>query len=554
MKRSVHRWHLVLTGLSCDDPVVSGARWNRSPRAVVRSAGGVVAVGALVVLAVRADSGTPNGSPWLTAADVTVGVAFVAAGVLAGGPFPERLLVAAVGLAWLAGSFLAGARSLHQAVLAAALIAFPAGRVRGVAPWLLVALAGLTGLQLLPQLGVAALFAAIALVALAGSRADPALVWYPAAAAAAVAAALGATWGSARLLAAGFDPTLALLGYELVLLVVAIAFPAGAAAVARARARVADQLLSEGQLAGLDGLAAVLGDALGDPDLRVYRWDAAGAAYVDAGGQQVARDTGRRWLTVSDGDGPVAALEHRSPALDDGPTVAAVSSAIRLAVTHLRLQEEQRARLLELEASRARIVAAADGQRERAAAELRTDVDAPLRVAQSELRAVRPSVGDPEVAATLDVVIQELEAATGEIADLVAGIPPADLGDGRLRQALDALAEASPVTVSVAVGDDASGDQEAETALFYACCEALTNAAKHANAGAVTVRVRRQGGQLAATVSDDGRGGADPSGSGLQGIADRLAAHDGRLRVDSPPGAGTTVTATVPARRFSATG
>ena len=70
------------------------------------------------------------------------------------------LVVAAVGPAWLAGSFLTGGRVLHQAVLAAALIAFPAGRVRGVASWLLVALAGLTGLQLLPQLGVAALFAA----------------------------------------------------------------------------------------------------------------------------------------------------------------------------------------------------------------------------------------------------------------------------------------------------------------------------------------------------------------------------------------------------------
>jgi hypothetical protein len=178
-----------------------------------------------------------------------------------------------------------------------------------------------------------------------------------------VAAALGATWGSARLLGAGFDPILALLGYELVLLMVAAAFRAGAAAVVRAQARVADQLLADGQLAGLDGLAAVLGEALGDRDLRVYRWDARQAAFLDAAGQRVARGGDRQWLTVADSDGPVAALEHRSPALDDGPTVAAVSSAVRLAMTRLRLQEEQRARLLELEASRARIVAAADRQR-----------------------------------------------------------------------------------------------------------------------------------------------------------------------------------------------
>jgi hypothetical protein len=423
---------------------------------VVLWAGGVVAVGTLVALAVRADSMAPHASPWLTTADVVVGVAFVAAGVLAGGPLAERALVAAVGPAWLAGSLYPGARALHQAVLAVALLAFPAGRARGVASWLLLALAGLAGLQLLPQLGVAGLFAAVALLALAGPG-SAAARWYPVAAAAAVAAALGVTWGSARLLAAGFDPTLALLGYELVLLAVAVAFPAAAAAVARARAELAGQLLSDGQLAGLDGLAAVLGDALGDPGLRLHRWDAEDAAFLDAGGRRVAPGSDRRWLSVSDRDGPVAALEHRSPMLDDGPTVAAVSSAVRLAMTHLRLQEEQRSRLRELEASRARMVAAADRQRARAAAELRREVNAPLRVAEAEVREVRPSIRHPQAAAALEVALQELEAATGEIADLVAGIPPADLGEGQLRQALDTLAEASPIPVSVDVADDAAG-------------------------------------------------------------------------------------------------
>jgi signal transduction histidine kinase len=512
---------------------------------VAVSAGGVVAMGVLVALAVRADSQAPSASPWLTAMDVAAGLAFAAAGLAASGPVPERVLVAAVGPAWLAGSFLVGARSLHQAVLAVALVAFPAGRVRGVASWLLVALAGLTGLGLLAQLGVAALFAAIAVAALASSRAHPG-AWYPAAAAVAVAAVLGSLWASAQLPTGGFDPTLALLGYELVLLMVAVAFPFGAAAVIRARAKVADRLLSDEQLPALDGLAAVLGGALGDRDLRVYRWSGPDAAFVDGHGRRVARGTERQWLTVTGSDGPIAAVAHRSPALDDGPTAAAVASAVRLAVTHLRLREEQRDRVRELEDSRARIVAAADRQRERAAAELRTAVDAPLRIARSELHAVRPSIRDPEAAASLDVVIQELEAATREIDDLVAGIPPADLGGGRLRQALDVLAGASPVPVTVAVADDAAGDQEAETALFYVCCESLANAVKHAQATAVAIGVRRLEDRLVATVSDDGRGGADPAGSGLQGLADRLATCNGRLRVDSPPGAGTTVTATVP--------
>jgi hypothetical protein len=126
----------------------------------------------------------PHASPWLTAVDVAVGVAFVAAGVLAGGPLCERVLVAAVGPAWLAGSLLVAARPLHQAMLAVALVAFPGGRVRGAASWVLVTLAGLTALQFMSQLGVAALFALIAVVALARSRSDPVAAWYPAAASA----------------------------------------------------------------------------------------------------------------------------------------------------------------------------------------------------------------------------------------------------------------------------------------------------------------------------------------------------------------------------------
>ena len=349
---------------------------------------GVAAMGVLAALAVRADSEAPQASPWLTAVDVAVGLAFVAAGAAAGGPLRERVLVAAVGPTWLAGSFLFAARSLHQVVLAVALVVFPSGRVRGLASWLLVGLAGLAGLQLLPQLGVAALFAA-------------------------VAAVLAASWAATHLANGAFDPTLALLGHELVLLLVAVAFPLAVRAVMRAGGRLADRLLSDQRFAGLDGLAVVLGDALGDRELRVYRWNEGDGAYVDGRGQRVAPSGDRRWLTISDLGRPVAAVAHRSSALDDPPTVAAVSSAVRLAVTHLRLLEEQRTQLEELEAARARIVAAADRQRERAAAALRDDVDVPLRTAHSQLHAVRSVVRGPEASAAFEVVIGELEAARG---------------------------------------------------------------------------------------------------------------------------------------------
>ena len=499
----------------------------------------------LVVLAIGADVAAPHASMWLIVVDVATGVAFVVAAALAPGSHAERGLMAAVGAAWLTASFLPAARSMHQAVLVVALIAFPAGRVRGSSRWLVVGLAVAVGFGLLPQIGVAALFALVALLVLIEGRRDTA-TGYPAVAAITVALALGASWSVARWRADVFDPTVALVGYELVLLAVAIAFPVAAQAVIRSRARLADRLLAGEQLTGLDGFAVVLGRILGDPSVQVFRWHSPDLGYVDERGRQVPTGGGdRRWLTVDDPNGRMAVVAHQSPALGDAPTAEAVTTAVRLAVTNLRLQEEQQQQLHELEAARTRIVAAADRERERAAAQLREDVSVLLQVAQSELSAVRTAMRDPAVVESLEVVGSELAAASAEIVELVAGVPPAQLGGGRLRDAMDALAERSPVPVSVSVAADAAADADTETAFFYVCSEALANAVKHANANRITITVRRVNNAIMATVSDDGRGGADPSGSGLKGLADRLATLNGRLRVDSPPGAGTTVTAVV---------
>jgi signal transduction histidine kinase len=394
---------------------------------------------------------------------------------------------------------------------------------------------------------VAALFALVALLLITEGRRDTATV-YPTVAATAVAATLSASWVVARLRADVFDPTVALVSYELVLLAVAIAFPVATQAVIRSRARLVDRLLAGERLTGLDGFAVVLGRVLGDPSVQVFRWHNPDVGYVDERGRQVPTGGGdRRWLTVDDPDGRIAVVAHQSPALDDAPTADAVAAAVRLAVRHLRLQEEQRQQLAELESSRARLVAAADRERERAATELRQDVGVSLQLAQSELTAVRPATRDPAVAGSLDVVVTELATARDEIVELIAGVPPAQLGGGRLRDALDTVAKRSPVPVSVTVDADAAGDADTETAFFYVCSEALANAVKHADANRIDITVRRVNSAIMAAVSDDGRGGADPSGSGLLGLADRLAARRGRLRVDSPPGAGTTVTATLPA-------
>jgi signal transduction histidine kinase len=433
------------------------------------------------------------------------------------------------------------AQPWHEAALVVALAAFPAGRVEGWTRWALLAMAAIVACGLVSQVVVAAVFAAVAVSA--GVRWPSASALFPTFAGAALAAVLGLEWLVAH--QGTLDPTLALVAYEVLLLAVAVGFPIASRAVSFARTSLADQLLSEPRVPALVGLAAILGHALGDASLQIYRWQ--GSGYVDGRGQRIAGPPGDgRWLDVADTTGPVAAVAHQSAALEDPPTIEAVSSAIRLGVTHLRLQEEQLSRLRELEAARGRIVAATDRQRQQVAAELRKDVEPALQGARSELHAARGSVTQPAATSTLDAVTHELAAASALIAGLVAGVPPAPLGGGRLSAALTALAATSPVRVTVTVADGSVADREAETTLFYVCSEALANAVKHSHATTVQVLVHRADDNIIATVSDDGCGGADPSGSGLQGLADRTATRGGRLRVDSPPGAGTVVTATVP--------
>jgi signal transduction histidine kinase len=189
-------------------------------------------------------------------------------------------------------------------------------------------------------------------------------------------------------------------------------------------------------------------------------------------------------------------------------------------------------------------MAAADRQRAATAALLREDVVEPLTRTAATLQSTGTVGGDPLMAETVQVAVQELDAAVEEMQDLVVGVPSAPFGGGRLRAAIDALAARSSVPVEVS--GRLCADPAVEAALFYVCSEALANAGKHSGARSVTVRLYEDERSVQLSVADDGAGGADPTGSGLLGLADRMIAHGGRLRVESPPGAGTTVTASVP--------
>jgi signal transduction histidine kinase len=165
-----------------------------------------------------------------------------------------------------------------------------------------------------------------------------------------------------------------------------------------------------------------------------------------------------------------------------------------------------------------------------------------LRLAREKLG---PDAG--EAGRLLERSRQELDQALKELRELARGIHPTVLSDRGLAAAVEALAHRAPLPVEVGELPAQELPEQVELAAYFVVSEALTNVAKHASATQASVTMTTTGGLLAVEVSDDGVGGADLDlGTGLRGLTDRLAAIEGRLEVDSKPGRGTTVRASMP--------
>jgi signal transduction histidine kinase len=239
---------------------------------------------------------------------------------------------------------------------------------------------------------------------------------------------------------------------------------------------------------------------------------------------------------------------HDEALLADRQLVESVAAAARVAVANARLQAEARTRADELEASRRRIVEAADAQRRRLEQELRLGAERRLDVVGGLLAEARAGAasGDGNLIATLEA---ELADARRELQEFAHGIHPAALTERGLMSALEALADRSVVPVDVQ-GEVGRLPDAVEAALYFVCSEALTNASKHARATHVTIEVRDEPERVAVAVADDGIGGASVAGgTGLRGLADRVEALGGRFEVASPRGGGTRVVADVPLDR-----
>lgn len=227
-----------------------------------------------------------------------------------------------------------------------------------------------------------------------------------------------------------------------------------------------------------------------------------------------------------------------------------LQQADRLARENESLRSEVEAQLRETRASRSRILRAGDVARQRLERDLREGAQRRLGSVASILRSACAQVdpvAKPDLARTLALAVEELEAGTGELGTLARGLHPAVLTDEGLVAALGALTSRSPVPVSLRTDSLGTLPSAIEAAAYFVVAEALTNIVKHASASHAQVTLRRHADGVQVEVSDDGIGGASmETGSGLRGLSDRVAALGGSLRMISPPQTGTLLRAELP--------
>ena len=258
------------------------------------------------------------------------------------------------------------------------------------------------------------------------------------------------------------------------------------------------------------------------------------------------------WLVRKDGSIMRIAFSSAPFDLPDGPGSVTAFTDVEEHLAAERAARERdvaRARADELRAARRRIIEAADSARARLERDLHDGAQQQLVNLALRLRIARGKLpAEPEQAARLlDDALELTAAATTELRELAAGIHPAILTHRGVGPAVERLASRVAVDVNVLETPDERLPAPVEASVYFVVSEALTNVAKHADASAASVRISASSGVLAVEVSDDGAGGADMrEGTGLSGLADRVAALDGELTVTSPPGAGTTVYAEIP--------
>ncbi len=366
--------------------------------------------------------------------------------------------------------------------------------------------------------------------------------------------ALALVMVAALLVAGGFD----LPGFETlrratfaVLGIAPVAFLIGLLSERLTSTPVADLLVRLRADPAPADLREALARALRDPSLTLAYWLPQFQSWVDADGREVDLpdpDSGRA-VTLIDRDGErMAALIH-DPSLEEEPQLLdAVSAAAAIALENARLQAELRARLDELRGSRQRVLEAGQQERQRLERNLHDGAQQRLIALRLELGLLEERLdADPESKRRLGRARRQIALSLDDLRDVARGLHPAVVTGHGLPVAVESLAARTPVPVRLTVTLENRLPEGLEVAAYYVVCESLANVAKHARATSATVEVSRQSGHIVIEVTDDGVGGADTErGSGLRGLADRVEALGGRLRIWTPAGKGTHIRAEMP--------
>ncbi len=329
-----------------------------------------------------------------------------------------------------------------------------------------------------------------------------------------------------------------------------LAFLAGLLDTRLAKAGVG-QLLVQLRTDPAPDLRELLAQALRDPTLSLIYWLPQYGSWADQGGNSTTlpeQDSGRRVTFVKQNGEQIAALVYDAALGDEPELVEAVSAAAGIALENGRLEAELRARLRELQDSRSRVVEAQQNERRRLERNLHDGAQQRLVALALELGLLAEQAdNDPGTQDRLKHARSEVAESLDELRDIARGLHPAVVSGHGLAVALESLAATTPFEVQLQTDGLPRLPEQLEVAAYYVVSESLTNAAKHAQADQVTVEAGITDDTLIVEIVDNGIGGADSErGTGLRGLADRIEALHGRLRVWSPVGKGTRVRAEIP--------
>jgi signal transduction histidine kinase len=329
-----------------------------------------------------------------------------------------------------------------------------------------------------------------------------------------------------------------------------IAFADGVVRARLAHANVGE-LIVELEDRTPDRLGDALARALKDRTLEMAFWLPDRHEYVDPSGASVTLPTnGGRAVTKVENDGePVAVLIHDPSLLDDPMLMRSAAATARISLENARLHAETRARLAQVQESRARLVTAADEERRRIERDIHDGAQQRLVALGIQLRTARRALGskvDPDVERLIDATVDGLQIAVNELRELARGVHPAILTEDGLGAALESLAARTPFPVALTTFDERL-PAPVEAAAYFVASEALANISKHAHASRASVTASRRNRIVEIVIEDDGVGGAcAEEGSGLRGLVDRVEALGGKLKIESPSGRGTRIVGEIP--------